>query len=479
MFRVSKLVFMQTGSYNDQFSRPYQANLNTENLGVIQEVTHGGQIINNAVLSGVAGSILRPTAQHEGIVQIANGWGEKRMRFFMEVELGHDAMGGAALVQVLCGYTDHMGVTLSGAVDPRMQLYFNSSITVRRTATPTPNGLVNAAHVVDASQVLIGKADLRMGGGGTVHHAMRPQDVFAVMSQGALGDSSFVQDTRHTFVNGPMKSSRSNAAAPEYLSKVLKAQALAENNVQNSGSGEDIANVARGIVQDPNISTDMFFGHLKRHTGFSEGDCITYADLCRMDPGTDQIAQAIMVGNGMQQASAYGAEHTAHWNGANMETVAATILSQAVPAIMMDLMLSEVHLMATNETLNGEYLVTMQHYNGFTDKVDLRPHANRLMERLKIEILRDLTQNNLIQFRLTLHINLAGETFMRISMNGQPEIDYVCPSFCDALMAPVLTANKQTLYTMAHDLGSLFSNIDTTHQHQSFLGQLNGHQSSI
>jgi hypothetical protein len=146
---------------------------------------------------------------------------------------------------------------------------------------------------------------------------------------------------------------------------------------------------------------------------------------------------------------------------------------------MMDLMLSEVHLMATNETLNGEYLVTMQHYNGFTDKVDLRPHANRLMERLKIEILRDLTQNNLIQFRLTLHINLAGETFMRISMNGQPEIDYVCPSFCDALMAPVLTANKQTLYTMAHDLGSLFSNIDTTHQHQSFLGQLNGHQSSI
>ena len=480
MFRVTKLVMMQTGGINDQFARPFNPNLNADNLAHIQSVTDGGQIINSAVLSGVAGSILRPSAQHEGLIQIPNGWREQRLRFFMEVELGQDALGGAANVQVLTGFTDYVGATVNGNIDPNMQLYFNSAITLRRTNISTPNGMVMGTHVVDASQILTGKAEMRMGSQGTVHHAMRPQDVFAVISQGALGDSMQVNDTRHTFVNGPMKSNRTNALAPEYLSKTLRAQQQAEHRVDTYESGDEIANVARGIVQDPNIGTDLFFGTLKRHLGFGEGDYITYGALCQLDPNTDNIASVIMVGNGMQQVSAWGVENTAHWNGANMETVAATILSQAVPAIMMELMLSEAHLMATNETLNGEYLVTMQHFNGFSDKVDPRPYAARLLERLKVEVLRDLTQNNLIQFRLTMNVKLTGETMISISMNGQPAIDFVCPSFCDSLMAPVITTNKQTLYGLAHDLSSLFTNIDTKHQHHNnFLGGLSGHQSSL
>jgi hypothetical protein len=95
----------------------------------------------------------------------------------------------------------------------------------------------------------------------------------------------------------------------------------------------------------------------------------------------------------------------------------------------------------------------------------MSPYLAAFTERLKNEVLKGISNNNLITFDLTMQIDLVGETFIRISLNGQPHIDYMMPSFCDALAAPVLTQDGSDLYTMANDLTTLAENISAPHDY--------------
>jgi hypothetical protein len=147
-----------------------------------------------------------------------------------------------------------------------------------------------------------------------------------------------------------------------------------------------------------------------------------------------------------------------HWIGSDMETIASTILTQAVPAIMLELMLTKVSFAATNETLNGQFVVEMRDAASFSKNIDMSPYLQRFIDRLHTEVLSDISRNNQISFRLQMLSDILGDTYVTISIGGGPDTDFVLPSFCDALMSPVIGGSNKDLSMVAMDLEQIYSN---------------------
>ena len=76
--RITKLMMVETGTYNDQFFRPYRTNMDMGVLASFQEATHAMPRITPTSIAGIASQIMAPTAEPQGNVNIVNGWDTRR-----------------------------------------------------------------------------------------------------------------------------------------------------------------------------------------------------------------------------------------------------------------------------------------------------------------------------------------------------------------------------------------------------------------
>lgn len=460
--RITKLVFVQTGTYNDLLARPYQTDITDQNTILrLQEATEGGTNVTSAALATVAGSVIRPAAHAEGVIPILNGWSTPRLRFFMEIE--YDApMGGVKLTQILCGYTDYVGVTPSGNVDPNMRLFFNSSIKLRHVMEMSPVGRVVRPNVVEATHLLHDPvADPETGFSQHTTYTMRPEDLFNRMEHSLL-PAGEVRDLRSELIPSQRikKSRLSNNYSPTYLSQVLQAYQSVTAEDDYTASEKNIFRQARGQVREGLLSDDMALRLLSNYSQLNECGSLTYGELLAIDPTLEGRAIFNLPGP-IQQQTMHRTGQTEYWDGPNAETVAATILANALPALMMDHMLAKLAISATNEVIGGGYDIRVLGAVGFSDKIDLSPYVENLLRRFEIEILRDLTRNNEFSINLLVHADIIGETRIRIELNGQGEVEYVMPSFCNALVAPVLTRNQQTVAELTSDVEGIMGSLST------------------
>jgi hypothetical protein len=467
---ITKLLLTEVGTFNDMYVRPYQSQMTRQSIDAFQEATEYGKVINASVLAGVAGDMLRPVAQHQGMTTIANGWDGRRFRFLMEVTQGSQFAGSGQLRQIIGGYTNHLGATHSGAIDPEMQFFFNSVMVVRDTLTPGPNGNYYTTSVSDVSHVITGDYEpMGFGGAGSVKRLMRPQDVFKTM-QGRLLKDAKVFDTRTTMAGGAVKSRRNNSLAPTYLSRVMNAwkSTYAGEEVSDTTSntmGQLLANAA-GQVREQMSSQDHFLGMLQRQTNFSSQQCATYKELVALSPNLDNVT-FVSFDQGHSLIPNHQRGQTEHWHGSGMETVAATIVMQAVPAIMIDLLLTKLSIMVTNQTIGGDYSVQVMDAKTFVEGLDLTPYISRFINRLQVEVLRDLTRNNQIEIAFQLNIDIMGQSDISIGVNGQPMVPFAMPSFCDGMFVPVITNDAMTLNALASDIDTLCDNVNVDYSPNS------------
>jgi hypothetical protein len=486
--RIKRLIFVETGTYNDQALRPYETHVNDQTLRMIQEATHDGRQLQPTNLAGVAGAIVRPSAASIGTVSIENGWDTKRFRFLMEVEFA-DFTGGAT-IQYISGSTSHADLSHGKFIDPRMQLYLNNIVKTRQVVEMTPMGQMTRQTVSEASQILTGSYNPQITGLANSPQTMRPEDVFGTIGLSVLGDADTF-DLRSSFGGGAKKSSRKNGAATSYLSRVMTSYKTATQKAEYSDQLPQMMDDASGQVREGLVSQDPFMSHLMRHTGFAQGTSVSYDELCQMQPGLEHddstvkvILNRVVLASGWQP---HVRGQTEHWSGTTRETIFATTLAHAVPAIMMELMLTEITMSITNRTQDGSFVSQfLAPPDSFTVGVDLSPSLDLLLRRMETEVLRDLTMNNQIDIQLVLHIDVLGESIIDIAIMGGPLIKYVVPSFCDALMAPVITNNAKHLQIFANDISALADRIsmdystDSGQPSSNFQpGMYNGHSSAV
>lgn len=470
---AEKVLFIPTGTYEAQYYRPFESNLTSDSLEHLKRRTRDGQNLEANALAGAASGFLAPTAQAQGDVSIANGWGEKRYRFIIELNVDQF---GLKLKQILTGYTDHLGtgtMTATGyVVDPNMALYINNVMTLRETVQYTNRGQMSTWSVLDNSQLVREANNMQQMQGqfGMVpctNTLLRPYDVFCRLSSFALeeNESAAVIDYRTGVTNGLEKSQRRNGGSATYLSRVLKSHQGALRDMSLTGNPMNVADAAADTVSEGDVYDDPALHILTARSDLLSTGAVSYGQMCQIIGNFDNSAaflsqRDVVTTPGMSQHTAGSKEH---WGGCNRETLAATILNNSVSNIMADTLLTQAWFHAHNQTPTGEIVVSFNPeapYKTFSTALNPAEHAEVFRFRLAHEVLMEISHRNQIPFMVDMRVDLLGETHVTISLDGYPPVEYAVPSFCDALSAPIVASNQNTLNTLATDIETLSSHLN-------------------
>lgn len=463
--RITKMLMLETGTYNPQYRRPYETNLHGSTLNMFKERLDTVDKYVPSLIAGIANQFISPAATPEKQIAIVNGWNERRVQFMMEIEYTYQT--GGSTTQVILGYTDHVGITVAGAIDPNMQFYVNSVLQIRNTIQNTPLGSQLYTSVSDSSHVLI---DNNWGGiySEQSDQRMRPEDVFSTMSRTHLVNLGGVSDYRSTNNNMPAKSSRKNNLAANYASDILSNYKQASLSEEFGQGNNEILNTARGYVGEQVAARDPFLSAMAGIQGQPLGNTFTFDNLRRLDPNVDNVTHVNLM-LPTQQATAHQAGQTADWGGTTRETQVATILSQSVPSLLMELALTKITFRSTNRDFSNAVNTQVFNPGGFSNN-DQSNSLRIFIARLEHEILKDISFDNQVDYAIEMHVDLLGETWIKLSMDGKAFVDYVTPSFCDALTVPVLTAVDQVSVNLASDfqlLAGELSNSNSSYNNPS------------
>ncbi|MBB5409352.1 hypothetical protein HDG34_003293 [Paraburkholderia sp. HC6.4b] len=465
---VRRLIISPTGTYNTQYMRPYDNTLQGPGLNAICETLCGENRYTPARLAGIANQIVSPAATPEKAIGIVNGWDATRCRYFMEVE--SHSMGGAVSVVKVLGWTNYMGIVNTGSchIDPNMEFYVNSVVQVREYIETTPLGNQPHTNVAENAHVLVDPTyfDAYVK---EKTMSMRPEDMYATMSLNHLHNMGDTLDTRTTLTRVPVASTRSNSIAAFYAAAVLdNYKKAADSNNFGLQPETEVLDSARGYAQDSVLALNPFFRAMQEYREGMLTNFFTWSDLCRLDPDVVHKVKALelpastrvhRVGSGMSQ----------DWGGSDRLTQVATILAQSVLALMSVYTLTRFAFTATNRQVfssnapsgvDGHSSITFIPGDAESfSRRDLSPFIEQFRINLEHMILKDVSHNNQIDFWLEMRINLLGETWIDISLDGGPVITYVSPSFADALMVPVVTTQTHLGQRLAGDFHEICTTI--------------------
>lgn len=462
-FEVIKFLVIETGTYDQQWRRPYM----TEISPMVQEQIVGRYKNNNgtsptgSVMTGVAESFLIPMRQPDREIQIVGGWGQTKYRVLLEVMTTSAA--GNKTRQVIMGYTENVDKSILGSLNPNMPIHINNVVTLRDFARTLGDGsslnqvgMANASHLLATNEF--------SGYRGPIEYRTRPMDIFSYISQAAIAEgnpdanSNDMYDTRTVNNVIPTKSERKNGTSAAFVSKVLGAMKQADITAQSDGSsGFDSMMEAQNLVSEYEAASDFFLQALKAHRRApSIANYFTIGELESISANTKRVMHVVPVTADMAKRRYRAGENVdSDWGKTNDYVTTATILGNQLPGILMDCMLTQAIVSASNRTrLDGTITVQISKHASFAD-MNMAQYIMSAESRILTEIMLPLTRNNQRDVNIDMMVDLTGESRFTISLDGAPSREYVVPSFADALLAPVLTNNAQNAFDMAGDFRSL------------------------
>jgi len=469
---VANFILTQTGTYQEQHLRPFETTIQQDHINYLARATQEGKNLGVNTLGDVAGEILHPQAATEGRVNIAHGWTSRRFRFMMKVIEKQPFQVQGETQRIFFGYTDHSDASFNH-LDPEMRIYFNSETIVVTDIRQTPNGPVPVARVVASNQIV---SPMDMSGpvgqsNGLFHqptsYLIRPDDIYHwgetnhvvnnLNASGMYSDLNMAFDTRAMAGAGAYKYSRRHDVSPaRYLSRTLGAYSHAVKEAHSTGNEGDLEYVfseANSVAGNDDIHTNGFFSLLKEHAGFMEKGFVTLRELETLFPEAQQTTQySLDDGRSIRKISM--AEDSNHWQGAGRTDVAASTLAQIVPAIMMDNYIRSISFACTNGVGLRDYAIEIHDHGtrSVVDNLPMIPYLEEFQRRLIVDALNTLTYNNQISFQISMSSDLAGDSIIDISLEGESPVRYVAPTFSDSLFAPVITQDQQRPQAISNDL---------------------------
>lgn len=461
---VIKLILQKSGTYNDQWVRPYTTNGITAmvlNSVVDRFSTSVGRVsVAASEISDISGEIVRPSAVPEKHAIITNGWSTQRIRFLLVVQASY--ITGGNMQYFISGYTDFYGLSNSNYIAPDMVFYVNSITTARERSIPTAYGNKTIMMPTDSVHVHTSQDWNALSQPGNMH-LMRPMDVYNTMGvaatmQGQLFDKGSY-DARNIVQGNAKLSQRTNSLPSNYASRVIGAKLGALSSAGYSADSESVYNTSAGNVRENDGYTNPFLRAIAGVVGTqTTGSTFTFGNLVELDPNTHNVTNFAALDGSVQVHQA--GMGTADWGAADVSTVAASVLAHSVPALMSRVGLTRLAFDSTNHTVGGMMHTIITSANALgSDGSDIPKRSEVFRQCFEIEVLRDITYNNQESYRVAMVVDLLGETWIKVQVGHQPMYEYVAPSFCDGLFTPVLTSNKQLVKTVSSDFDSMVDKI--------------------
>lgn len=475
--------FIESGTYQPVLLRPYETNYNESVALDFNSITENGSRIVPNAFANMASSIIAPSAAHQGIIDIANGWQERRMSFMLEIEVA-DSFGESSKVIVLTGYTDYTDVgMITNAFDPRMRLYLNTSTVITVMTQRNANGSISQRKMVTDSSHLLNSVTMN-----NIRTTVAQNDPYAVQSMWYATPSNVInemisinenstdvytqsssrrlKDFRQEVGNtGVKRSRRENTIPTTYLSKILRG---VHDNLSSMASG--IADDERGAlmnasvgVRENDLTIDPVIVQLSMNSDYSQNGFVTWGELCAIVPNIDRVTKytnraSAVVNTGTPEASSGNFQG---WQGVTYETAIANSIAQLVPAMMTTCMIGQISFVFNNDNITAT--PSLHIINGMTmvDGIPFLNMAQTFETRFLSEVAPQITDQGRTIVNMMVQCSLGTETYINISRNGEPDVPFCAPTFCDSLYTPVLSPSHQGIVDVASDLQNIANSVNT------------------
>jgi hypothetical protein len=479
---VESLVFVPTGTYQDQYRRPWVTEVNQDNINQVYEtVSHayrdyqakvasgaaapdGSYMINPLDLSNVSSSFIRPAAAAEAKarVRLEHGLGYQTARFIMVINvMRHGAVEPNRYV--INGYTNHLGLhqkhgragqnNSDFAVDQQMEMTVNSIMEVRNVYRNYGYGEQMSTEMVSVNQVLIDTQFETVDNAEVIR--LRPYEVSAALAR--MHDPQVnrtgvtTNDTRYVQTGTPELSDVHHTNPNDYMARIISGLANGRDLAVRTGQSGfvDPYNNAMRELRDASSRNDPF---LKAIANFGDGivsATFTFRDLLHVDPNAEADGICFInmrdygsMANVRGQNMAIG-NSTSEWHGQDLPTQWAAQLANMLSPMMMDMAMRKVDIIATNSF--GEVFCKATNALPFVKGVNLTPQLQALDRLFYQQFVAPMSIDNQMRYDIDVNADLFGEITIKISVGGSPHYVYVFPAFMSSAMSPVLTTRPDTL----------------------------------
>lgn len=485
-FQVNKFIIVPTATYHPPAQRHYAVDArnrgNIENL--TDTITEGGTKLNPTAMTRLASNILIPSAT-TGEVYVPNSFSDRRFRFLLEIQ--HDD----GTIQYLSGYTDRMDEA-NGHLPDDLELFFNTSSTVRNTRVSNQNGTRIAKQVLDSSEILSapnmnpvaamgGIADPAMNSAVT----LRPSDIFALTEAKTVADEMTEWSRRQgdanisppkivnsaavpaMFASGIRKSKATNVNAGRYLSDTLGAYVAAQSSPSDN-SFFSVTDEALSQLNEATVNTDRFMNPLNDiGARLANGSSITWGILRSKAPEIIQMAMTSI--NHSRKAAVPQGLNGEYLTGNTRTAIATTKILNGLTGIMSDRLVTRITFTArsgvatgfggpidipTGASVNNAF-VDVQNFQSFNQ--DQSVHAAKtLAGSILHEILANVSSQFTEDVTFVIDYDMLGDTTVNIGFGDNQPTYYVNPQWCSAKSSLVIAPNSQALNDLTSDFTGMF-----------------------
>lgn len=464
---IVSLTMARSGTFGTQFRRPFQTNGQGHVINQFQERFSqvGGDATSASpqLFAGISGEFMRPSAAPESEIMIANNWNTERYYYTMEV-IVHNQLQGTTR-EVIQGYTSYTDMSHGGHFDPRMQFFINSITTLRNTRMNNGHGWMTVPQVLDSHHILANNhysgPGSMMGNDPHKNLSMRPQDVVGAIQTQPMVTSDLV-DLRSSSTSVPKLSERGNSLSSNYTGKMVGNYAMAASKAFSDSSRQIMSDTYGMLSGGKGINSDEFIRTISGLHNGPVSNFFTYGDLMTVDRTLDERCYVLNSAPVMKMANnldaTVDAGNFAGWGGSDMETVAATILGNSLPSLMVEFGLRRLVMQATN--FSGQPFIQVMYVDPIVNEMVLtQPSLDLLQHRIQQELLDDISMRNGIAYDIFANIALTEFSQVTIRLDNGPEVVFSVPTFADALTAPVLTAHQDHVESVAYDFNSLMEGL--------------------
>lgn len=483
--QVLQALFVQTGTYQEQNLRPFNLNASKPAADALRSATRNGLNLGVSAVQEIASGIIAPAACVEGSVGIAEGWNSRRFRMMLKVNEFHPYIQGTTTQRIFYGYSDQCDASMNH-LDPNMRIYFNSETIVAESIEPTIHGPQRRVHIVGSNQI-VSPVDVFKGANAMfakpTSFLIRPEDMFSLsqtrhVTKRLQNTNRFdgqidVSYDHRTMVGegGAFKySNRRDTSPTRYISSSLnawqhsikEANTAASDDMGEYPAAELMLGDAANACRSSEITTNSFLARLRDEAGYMERGYVLFKDLCRIFPEmTRGDVTKWSMDNGQSIRKVSHAIDSQTWAGADNASIAASLLAQSIPSIMMDTFLRTCSFAVTNGTGHNNYRFEIHENNtkSIIDGIDMIPYILEFERRLGTDVLNYISQCNQIPFRISMASDLVGESIIDLAVGGGPVERFIAPTFADSLFSPVITRDHMLADKLANDLTWLVNNV--------------------
>lgn len=469
---VISAIFFTTSSYDDQYGSSFSTHYDNTVKDRILRATDRGREINGISLSGLVGDAISMTSRRGSQIDIPGGWGEKRLSFIITCLISD--YNGSTQRQVLTGYTDYNGVSqLSGSLDDNMRLFINNSIIIRDTVLDTGRGRILRPRIESSEYIIRGR---RRGSGqpglrrDQGERLIRPHDIFNDVGvqeyQRFHSGGDQIIDTRSDLAGDIKMGARRENNASEYLGTILKAGVLAETmeqrswNTDSAFSGEEMSRseIAAGAVNLGKTEDNPLFTQFLQDCDFyQEGsillhemaDSVDWPEVYRGQQVTRFINSKEVNERGY---TSYERGRGASLGGAGRDAVAVRIIAQSVPSILMTNHISDAMIVFSNDNETVEMNVEVWGERPLIPGANVAGSVQAVRNLILAQVALPISHNGNVIVTCTIDCSAITDIKIKLSMDGEPEEEYVIPMFCDGLISPQKTDDYELASKITNDL---------------------------